>query len=77
MDMVYQVNQVKLGINQVLQLLELTLGEGKRGKGKPGQGYKFLKLNMIKFLFEIKFLMKIQNILAMNTPGTLKQWKNS
>ena len=29
MDMVYQVNQVELGINQVLQLIELIYGEGK------------------------------------------------
>ena len=27
--MLYQVNQVELGINQVLQLIELTYGEGK------------------------------------------------
>ena len=27
--MVYQVNEVELGINQVLQLIEVTLGEGK------------------------------------------------
>ena len=41
MDMVHQVNQVKIGINQVLQLIELTLGEGGRGKGKLGAGKKF------------------------------------
>ena len=29
MDMIYQVNQAVLGINQVLQLIELTYGEGK------------------------------------------------
>ena len=29
MDMIYQVNQVELGINQLLQLIELTYGEGK------------------------------------------------
>ena len=29
MDMIYQMNQVELGINQVLQLIELTYGEGK------------------------------------------------
>ena len=29
MDMIYQVNQVELGINEVLQLIELTYGEGK------------------------------------------------
>ena len=29
MDMIYQVNQDVLGINQVLQLMELTYGEGK------------------------------------------------
>ena len=29
MDMIYQVNQAELGINQVLQLIELTYGEGK------------------------------------------------
>ena len=27
--MIYQIDQVELGINQVLQLLELTYGEGK------------------------------------------------
>ena len=26
--MVYQVNQTELGVNQVLQLIEVTLGEG-------------------------------------------------
>ena len=30
MDMVYQANKEELGINQVLQLIELTLGEGKK-----------------------------------------------
>ena len=29
MDMVYQVNQSELGINEVLQLIELTYGEGE------------------------------------------------
>ena len=29
MDMIYQVNQDELGINEVLQLIELTYGEGK------------------------------------------------
>ena len=29
MDMIYRVNQAELGINQVLQLIELTYGEGK------------------------------------------------
>ena len=29
MDMIYEVDQVELGINQVLQLMELTYGEGK------------------------------------------------
>ena len=29
MDMIYQVNQAELGINQLLQLIELTYGEGK------------------------------------------------
>ena len=29
MDMIYQMNQVELGINQVLQLIELTYGEGE------------------------------------------------
>ena len=29
MDMIYEVSQVELGINEVLQLIELTYGEGK------------------------------------------------
>ena len=29
MDMIYQVNQAELGINEVLQLIELSYGEGK------------------------------------------------
>ena len=29
MDMIYQVNQFELGINDVLQLIELTYGEGE------------------------------------------------
>ena len=29
MDMIYQVNQAELGINELLQLIELTYGEGK------------------------------------------------
>ena len=28
-DMIYGVNKVELGINDILQLIELTLGEGK------------------------------------------------
>lgn len=30
MDMVYQTNQVDIGINQVIQLIELSLGEGSK-----------------------------------------------
>ena len=29
MDMIYQVNQAELGINELLQLIELTYGEGR------------------------------------------------
>ena len=29
MDMIYRMNKVKLGINEVLQLIELTYGEGE------------------------------------------------
>ena len=29
MDMIYQMDQVELGINQLLQLIELCYGEGK------------------------------------------------
>ena len=29
MDMIYQLNRAELGINQLLQLIELTYGEGK------------------------------------------------
>ena len=29
MDMIYEVSQVELGINEVLQLIELIYGEGK------------------------------------------------
>ena len=29
MDMIYQVNQFELGVNEVLQLIELTYGEGE------------------------------------------------
>ena len=29
MDMIYEVNRVELGVNEVLQLIELIYGEGK------------------------------------------------
>ena len=28
MDMIYQVNQVELGVNDILQLVEIIFGEG-------------------------------------------------
>ena len=28
MDMIYQVNQIELGVNDILQLVEIVYGEG-------------------------------------------------
>ena len=37
MDMIYNVNKIELGINDVLQLVEILLGEGKLiSYSKPG-----------------------------------------
>ena len=61
-DMLYCVNNSDLGINDILQLMEFTLGEGK------------LKISNIFFIF-INILNKYKVILDQIIHGIRKCWR--
>ena len=73
MDLIYQMDEVELGINQLLQLIELSYGEGKFFHGIIFLIY-FYDYPLKNVIEKLHFFI-LQDISERSIPDIQKHWR--